>query len=31
VLVAFSDLTLVVGRQIGHPACKKMGDGGGGH
>jgi len=22
---------LLVGRQEGHPACKKMGDGGGGH
>jgi len=30
-LVAFSALTLLVGRQEGHPACKKMGDGGGGH
>ena len=29
--VAFSALTLKVGRQEGHPACKKMGDGGGGH
>ena len=29
-LVAFSALTLLVGRQEGHPACKK-GDGGGGH
>jgi len=28
--VAFSALTLLVGRQEGHPACK-MGDGGGGH
>jgi len=28
---AFSALTLLVGRQEGHPACKKMGDGGGGH
>jgi len=24
-------LTLLVERQEGHPACKKMGDGGGGH
>jgi len=31
VLVAFSALTLLVGRQEGHPVCKKMGDGGGGH
>ena len=30
-LVAFSALTLLVGRQEGHPACKKWGDGGGGH
>jgi len=29
-LVAFSALTLLVGRQEGHPACKKW-DGGGGH
>jgi len=28
---AFSALTLLVGRQEGHPACKKFGDGGGGH
>jgi len=29
---AFSALTLLVGRQEGHhPACKKWGDGGGGH
>jgi len=27
----FSALTLLVGRQEGHPACKKMGDGWGGH
>jgi len=27
---AFSAFTLLVGRQEGHPACKKMGDGGGG-
>jgi len=27
----FSALTLLLGRQEGHPACKKMGDGGGGH
>ena len=26
--VAFSALTLLVGRQEGHPACKKWGDGG---
>jgi len=26
-----SDWTLLVGRQEGHPACKKWGDGGGGH
>ena len=30
-LVAFSALTLLVGRQEGHPACKILGDGGGGH
>ena len=30
-LVAFSAFTLLVGRQGGHPACKKLGDGGGGH
>jgi len=24
-------MTLLVERQEGHPACKKMGDGGGGH
>jgi len=30
-LVAFSALTLLVGRQEGHPARKKWGDGGGGH
>jgi len=31
-LVAFSALTLLVGRQEGHPACKKYGgDDGGGH
>ena len=31
-LVAFSALTMLVGRQEGHPACKKYGeDGGGGH
>ena len=29
--IAFSALRLLVGRQEGHPACKKMGDGGGGH
>ena len=28
-LVAFSALTLLVGWQEGHPACKKMGGGGG--
>jgi len=28
---AFSALTLLVGRQEGHPACKKYGHGGGGH
>ena len=28
---AFSALTLLVGGQEGHPACKKWGDGGGGH
>jgi len=27
----FSALTLLVGQQEGHPACKKWGDGGGGH
>jgi len=31
VLVAISALTMLVGRQEGHPACKKMGVGGGGH
>ena len=31
VLVAFSTLTLLVGQQEAHPACKKMGDGGGRH
>ena len=32
VAVAFSALTLLVGWQEGHPACKKYGeDGGGGH
>ena len=30
-LHAFSALTLLVGRQEGHPAHKKLGDGGGGH
>ena len=31
-LVAFCALTLLVGRQEGHPACKKYGEfGGGGH
>jgi len=33
--IAFSAFTLLVGRQEGHPeghpACKKWGDGGGGH
>jgi len=29
--IAFSALTLLVGRQEGHPACKKHGDDGGGH
>jgi len=29
--VAFGALTLLVGRQEGHPACKKWGDGGGEH
>jgi len=28
---AFSVLTLMAGRQEGHPAFKKMGDGGGEH
>jgi len=28
---AFSALTLLVGWQEGHPACKKWGDGGDGH
>ena len=31
VLAAFSAFTLLVEWQEGHPACKKMGDGGGGH
>jgi len=26
-VIAFSALTLLVGRQEGHPACKKMSDG----
>ena len=30
-LVAFSALAVLFGRQEGHPACKKWGDGGGGH
>ena len=30
-LVAFSALTLLVGQQEGHPACKNMGNGGIGH
>jgi len=29
--LAFRALTLLVGQQEGHPACKKWGDGGGGH
>ena len=29
--VAFSALTLLAGWQEGHPACKKLGYGGGGH
>jgi len=29
--VAFNALTPLVGQQEGHPACKKAGDGGGGH
>jgi len=29
--IAFSALTLLVGRQEGHRACKKWADGGGGH
>ena len=28
---SFGALTLLVGWQEGHPACKNMGDGGGGH
>ena len=28
---AFSALALLVGQQEGHPACRKMGDDGGGH
>ena len=31
VVVVRTALTLLVGRQEGHLACKKMGDGGGGH
>ena len=31
VLVAFSALTILGGRQEGHPVCKKWGDDGGGH
>ena len=31
IAIVFSALTLLVGWQEGHPACKKMGDGGGGH
>jgi len=31
VKLAFSALTLLVGRQEWHPGCKKWGDGGGGH
>jgi len=30
-VLAFSALTLSVGRQEGHPTCKKWGDDGGGH
>jgi len=30
-VVAVSALTLLVGRQEGHPACKNVGDGGSGH
>ena len=30
-LIVFSALTLLVGQQEGHPACKKLEDGGGGH
>ena len=30
-VLSFSALTLLVGRQEGHPACKKWADGGGGH
>jgi len=29
--IAFSAFTLLVGRQEGHPVCKKLGDDGGGH
>ena len=29
--LAFSALTLLVGQQEGHPACKNMGYGGGAH
>ena len=29
--LAFSALTLLVGQQEGHPACKNVGYGGGGH
>jgi len=29
--IAFSALTLLVGRQDGHLACKRVGDDGGGH
>ena len=31
IILAFSALTLLVGRQEGHSASKKWGDGGGGH
>jgi len=31
IITAFSALTLLVGQQEGHPACKKLGDGAGGH
>jgi len=29
--VTYGALTLLVGRQEGHPTCKQWGDGGGGH
>jgi len=31
IALAFSALTMLVGQQEGHPACKKWGDGGDGH